>query len=142
MIDQVMHYHVFNTKSKEYCFISAVYAANLHSLRLNLWANLHSTMLCMMFVPWLILDDFNVILKVKERSDHQDGDILSAEESFFVNCIKELEVIDCSSIRPTFTRLNKQVGNLIAKKLDRVLVNEKFMSTIPTAISEDLEPKF
>lgn len=71
-----------------------------------------------------------------------EGDILSAEESSFLSCIQELEVIDYSSIGPFFTWSNKQVENFIAKKLDRVLVNEKFMNNFPTTVSEVLEPKF
>lgn len=96
----------------------------------------------MMEVPWLLLGDFNVILHVEERLDFNVGNILLSEENFFVSCIQDLGVMDCSFIGPTFTWSNKQAENFLAKKLERVLVNEALMNRFPTAISEVLEPNF
>lgn len=96
----------------------------------------------MMEVPWLLMRDLNVILRVEERSDFQDGDVLSSDENSFVSGIQELEVMNCASFGPTFTWSNKQVENFLAKKLDRVLVNEMFINRYLAAIFEVLEPKF
>lgn len=52
--DQVIHCHVYTTWSKEYCFISIIYASNLHS-QMHLWTNLRRTKASMMAIPWSLM---------------------------------------------------------------------------------------
>lgn len=95
-----------------------------------------------MAAPWILMGDFNVILNPEEIFDYVEGLTLTNEEVSFSECVKDLEVIDCSYVCPSFIWTNKQTENFITMKLRRVLVNEIFMITYPTASSTIKEPRF
>lgn len=68
--------------------------------------------------------------------------IRSHDEIAFSDCIKYIELVDCSYAGPLFPWFNKQECGLIAKKLNRVMISETFMITYPTAQAEFKEPSF
>lgn len=88
-----------------------------------------------------MIEDLNEILSKEERSDYVEGMIISNNERAFSDCVKDIEEMDCSYSGPIFTWSNKQEGGLIAKKLDRAMINSKFMSDFPIAHAEFLEPR-
>lgn len=100
---QVIHCHVYCTIRKEYCFVSNIYASNLHSERVELFSSLTRVKQSMMVIPWLLMGDFNVILKTEEKSDYEEGMILSTEERTFADCFNQLEVEDYSIAGPIYT---------------------------------------
>src|SRR4051812_44166104 len=52
---QVMHCYVFHTCSREYFFLSCIYAANHYTERAELWRNLQLLKGCMDSSPWLLV---------------------------------------------------------------------------------------
>lgn len=90
---QVIRCHVCCSISKEYCFVSNVYAADLYTQREKLWNSLKRVKHNMIAAPWLLMADFNVILKIEDRSDYEEGMILSFDERSFSECVSQLEVV-------------------------------------------------
>jgi hypothetical protein len=75
--------------------------------------------------PWILCGDFNV---VRQLSEKWGVDSLNAYELEFDNCLNSLEVTDLNFSGCLFTWNNKSEGSrFIARKLDRVLVNEDWL---------------
>ncbi|XP_071703954.1 uncharacterized protein [Rutidosis leptorrhynchoides] len=83
--------------------------------------------------PWIIIGDFNVTRKVEEHS--AGGSFLSDEMNEFNTCVDKIEVDDIGSSGFHFTwkKSLKNPNCGILKKLDRILVNEGFLSQFPHA---------
>ena len=81
--------------------------------------------------PWIVMGDFNETLA---SSEHSLGAFSNASQRGmldFQTAVTTCNLTDLASIGPTFTWTNKQPVNPIAKKLDRVLVNENWLDKFP-----------
>ncbi|XP_071729357.1 uncharacterized protein [Rutidosis leptorrhynchoides] len=118
-------------KTKFFC--SFVYASNNGLERRSLWADLNGHNHITKNHPWVIMGDFNVTLKLDEHC--AGGSFMTEDMIDFQNCINQIEVEDlCSSgFHFTWTKslLNPNCDTL--KKLDRILVNDDFISSFNTA---------
>ncbi|XP_010445926.1 PREDICTED: uncharacterized protein LOC104728667 [Camelina sativa] len=79
--------------------------------------------------PWLVLGDFNVTLELDEHSGVDTRPVLCPGMQDFRSVVNDCRLNDLAYNGPLFTWSNKQDGNLISKKLDRVLVNAHWSST-------------
>ncbi|GKV49095.1 hypothetical protein SLEP1_g55863 [Rubroshorea leprosula] len=115
MHHQAIHCHVFNSTTAQYLFLSVIYADPYSiDLRQDLWGELVAISQALLNVPWLVGRDFNEIRDLCERSDWQS-----------ISCLpKEAE----RNLDP------------IAKKLDRLMVNEFWFDVFPNTTAEFLPP--
>ncbi|GJY05634.1 RNA-directed DNA polymerase, eukaryota, reverse transcriptase zinc-binding domain protein, partial [Tanacetum coccineum] len=118
-------------KSKFFCTV--IYASNSGMERRKLWKDLEIQKIVTNGVPWVILGDFNVTLKVSEHSNGSTN--LSSEMSEFQDCINNIEVDDLHSegFHFTWTKSLKNPKCRTLKKLDRVMVNEAFIDSFRQA---------
>lgn len=72
-------------------------------------------------VPWLVVGDFNVIKIVEESSDYFQGCLAKVAQWSFIDAFMKL--LDLPPSGPLFTWTNKRIVGLIARKLDRMIVN-------------------
>jgi hypothetical protein len=84
--------------------------------------------------PWIILGDFNAILKTSNRIG---GDTSwYGHHDDFGNCIQDSELIEVPYTGMNFTWHNGQQGEYaIMKKLDWIFSNQSFLSNWPTSHS-------
>ena len=87
--------------------------------------------------PWVLMGDFNAILKLSDRSE---GDMnWYGHHHEFSNCIQDTELIQVPFIGPKFSWHNGQQGrHTILKKLDWIFCNPSFLSTWPATHSKFL----
>jgi hypothetical protein len=117
-------------------FHSFVYGANSGVDRRMLWGNLLYMKGKVLNNPWMICGDFNVVHSLAEKW----GSIkLNSYESEFGNCLNDIEVLDLNFSGCFYTWTNKsEVPRFVARKLDRVLANEYWMSLFGRTIVEFL----
>ncbi|XP_010519158.1 PREDICTED: uncharacterized protein LOC104798680 [Tarenaya hassleriana] len=89
-----------------------VYARNLSSARIPLWNDIRNISVYppMLNTPWIVLGDFNQILRAEARSDF-----------------------------PAY-QPRSQVANPVSIKLDRAVINEHWLARFPGAYAEFLAP--
>ncbi|KAG2314008.1 hypothetical protein Bca52824_017130 [Brassica carinata] len=92
-------------------------------------------------LPWIVLGDFNQTLHPEEHSKPSSLNI-DAQTRLFREALLEADLADLTYKGPKFTWTNKSKTNLTAKKLDRVLVNDPWLSLIPDSIAVFGEPDF
>ena len=102
--------------------LSAVYASNDGGERRRLWSHLLIAQNANAQYPWLITGDFNVTAHVSESSNSTSTQNTYIKE--FKECLNALGVFDHIFTGPVFTWSNHQEDSFIAKKLDRVLIND------------------
>lgn len=117
----------------ERCLCSFVYASNSTSERRNLWRDLydiHSNYVQNCY-PWILLEDFNVILSSNEHS--RAGNYLPSNGAMreFQDTIVNYGLMDLSFVGSLYTWINNQEKNPIGKKLDRALVNGCRLTEFP-----------
>jgi hypothetical protein len=114
--------------------VTFVYGLNTPAGRELLWTYMKHQAPLFSSSPWIILGDFNAILRSSNRIGgdtcwygHQDA---------FGNCIQDSELVQIPYTRMNFTWHNGQQGvNAIMKKLDWIFSNQYFLSTWPTTHS-------
>lgn len=108
--------------------VTAVYAANTAEERKLMWDSLSHVFSAFSLhsSPWIIGGDFNEIFHCAEHSSPAFNSI-TPQMVEFNSVIQNLEVRDLRYYGPLFTWTNKQPDNPIAKKLDRVLINESWL---------------
>ncbi|XP_024007995.1 uncharacterized protein LOC112083993 [Eutrema salsugineum] len=124
----------------QYVF-TAVYASNQGSDRTDLWVELlnlqqtYSLHTC----PWVVGGDFNQIV---DHSEHSLPSVNANDSSMhqFRDCLNQMGLFDLRSQGPTFTWSNRQPLNPIAKKLDRLLVNNHWINLFPDSIATFYPP--
>lgn len=119
---QIVHCIVKCKVSSVTTRISFIYAANSLISRREVWQNL-----CdygdQLNDPWLILGDFNNVLKPDERCN---GSLVRPYETRnFEDCCSALGLLDLQSVGQLFTWSN----NTVLCKLDRVMVNQAWLAT-------------
>ena len=82
--------------------------------------------------PWIILGDFNQTLHPEEHSKPVSLNI-DAKTRLFREALLEAKLEDLTYKGPKFTWSNKSKTSPLAKKLDRVLVNEEWLSFLPSS---------
>nr|GEY62002.1 hypothetical protein [Tanacetum cinerariifolium]GEY82923.1 hypothetical protein [Tanacetum cinerariifolium] len=112
---------------------SFIYAANYGKKRSELWKDVCLQKNITSGHPWALLGDFNVTLSPNEH--YVGGSNISQDMQEFTDCVNLVEIDDLCSSGLLFTwsksPLNPNAGTL--KKLDRVMVNEKFGDVFPKA---------
>jgi hypothetical protein len=84
--------------------------------------------------PWMICGDFNV---VKSLTEEWGSDKLNSYEVEFGKCLNDLEVLDMNFSGCFYTWTNKsEEPRFVARKLDRVLANEFWLSYFGKTIVE------
>ncbi|XP_039041009.1 uncharacterized protein LOC120179498 [Hibiscus syriacus] len=109
--------------------ISAVYGSNIGASRKELWNQLVE----------IAGGDFNVIAKDEESSNYVDGHLTSEMEDLR-NCMDNLGLEEHPFFGPTFTWSNKHEEGFLDRKLDRVLVNDKWCEAFPNSHVEFQAP--
>lgn len=108
---------------------SCIYASNYQNERRHLWSDLINTgsQYASHGVPWIIMGDFNETLSSSEHYTGLDPRHQSGMQEFQA-AVSTCNLTDLASLGAEFTWTNSQPDNLIAKKLDRVLVNDVWIS--------------
>ncbi|KAL7616426.1 hypothetical protein Lser_V15G04034 [Lactuca serriola] len=129
---QVIHCYIRVCGSNYSMYIAFIYAASRYIERRVLWDDLKKHSLVVKKEAWCILGDFNVAMK---NSDYSEGcSKICNEVDEFIECINFIEVEDLNSTRFHFTWNKSPTGNKgLLKKLERVMVNLKFLSDQPLA---------
>jgi len=130
MSDQAIHVSVM-ILAANICFnTSIIYGDNNTSLHEALWSDILSRSDGPESTPWILMGDFNVI---RNQSERLGGSTTWAGHMDRLDtCIREarVDVLRYSGMHYTWT--NQCPENLIMRrKLDRVLVNEKWNLTFP-----------
>ncbi|CAA7013483.1 unnamed protein product [Microthlaspi erraticum] len=122
---------------------SFIYAANLEVLRNELWEELISLSTDTRVVgkAWAVLGDFNQVLHPNEHSS-LDGFTVDRATRDFRQALLNSELADLNFRGSTYTWWNKRSVNPVAKKLDRVLVNDLWLEIFPTAMAFFGAPDF
>ena len=113
--------------------ITFVYAHNEGSDRMPLWNYLSQTSFDM---PWSIMGDFNCILGLNEVKGGRE--YWTPNMQRFKYCVTAANITTLRTLVDTLTWYNKNPSAPIFKKLDRVLVNSKWMHTFPEAQAQVL----
>ncbi|XP_013623443.1 PREDICTED: uncharacterized protein LOC106329344 [Brassica oleracea var. oleracea] len=115
--------------------VTLVYGSNCRKVRRELWSELCylSTSPSIAQAPWTVLGDFNQIL---DPSEHSSASAASSSRGMrdFLNCSISSALSDLPFCGNTFTWSNKQGASVVAKKLDRILVNDMWLSSFPNAL--------
>lgn len=114
---------------EEEFFCSFIYAANGIEERKELWDDLRSHYDSPMFKDknWMIMGDFNEILDIEEHSGFASSPRLPGGMRDFQEIASYCGLTDMGYQGPKFTWCNKREEGLICKKLDRVLINERWL---------------
>lgn len=112
-----------------------MYAANSGTKRKVLWDEFRFLKYIIQNMPWVMLSDFNVTIKVEEYS--VGGSYITGDMQDLIDCVNEIEMEDISSSGLFFTWLKSQKNpdTSTMKKLDRILINEHFMKEYGEAFS-------
>lgn len=127
---------------EEEIVVSFVYALNCRNGRRELWNDMVTLAANPILIdkPWMVLGDFNQALNPEDSSSGSSRISGGMEE--FRTCLLSAHLFDLSYRGNHFTWWNKQELNPIAKKLDRVLVNDNWLQRFPLSYGEFLDPEF
>ncbi|XP_038992144.1 uncharacterized protein LOC120115525 [Hibiscus syriacus] len=121
------------------CVLTAVYGSNSGSDRLHLWRQLEEVESLVGEASWLIGGDFNIFINAEESSDFESlGPYVTAEMESCRSCLSSLGLFDHPYVGPLYTWSNKQAGNFLARKLDRALINARWLEDFPNFFVEFL----
>lgn len=127
---------VLNLLGQPPIYYMAVYASNLSSERVDLWAdllNLHDT-LGFEDKNWIIGGDFNQIIYPNEHSN--PGSTVPDSLMYQLqDCFLQLGVFDLHFLGSGHSWTNNQPENPTAKKLDRLLINSNIISAFPHCLA-------
>lgn len=106
--------------------VTFVYGDNLAQRRKSLWEGLESIALSTL-IPWAVIGDFNAI---RYNSDRAGGSTTWPSYMDDLNiCIQEAGLEDVKASGLHFTWQNNNEAVFIRRKLDRVLINDKWMES-------------
>jgi hypothetical protein len=115
-------------------FQSFIYGDNKGVDRKLLWMNLALMKTKVANNLWMICEDFNVVRSLAEKWGSNN---LNSYEIEFWKCLNDLEVMDLNFSGCFYTWTNKsEIPRFIARKLDRVLANEYWVSYFGKTIVE------
>ncbi|XP_039064930.1 uncharacterized protein LOC120210236 [Hibiscus syriacus] len=117
--------------------VTAVYGSNNSQTRRGLWEHLRYLEVDIGSASWLIGGDFNTFISAEDSSDFDVLGLYSTSDMVeFNDCLMDLEIHDHPFTGPLFTWSNKQESNLLARKLDRVLINSQWLIEFPDSAVE------
>ncbi|XVE77616.1 hypothetical protein DITRI_Ditri13aG0077500 [Diplodiscus trichospermus] len=87
----------------------------------------------------MLAGDFNTTVHPSESSNFSQDK--TADMRDFIDLRNQISIFDHVSLGPLFTWNNKHQEAFLAKKLDRVLVNENWSSSFPNLVVEFLAPE-
>ncbi|XP_060200824.1 uncharacterized protein LOC132629104 [Lycium barbarum] len=109
--------------------LSFVYAFNTKEERKTLWESLveHSENCTL---PWMILGDFNSVLYMDDRIG--GNPITWAEVADFQQCMEECGLVELPQQGNKYTWNDRHVDQRIYSKIDRALINEEWLESMPS----------
>lgn len=115
--------------------ISFVYATNDEATRSVLWSEIvsHASSTTLLGKAWAVLGDFNQILRPSEHSSRSNLNMDRAMRDFD-NTLTQASLMDLNYRGCSFTWWNKQKANPVAKKIDRILVNDEWQVTFSNSL--------
>lgn len=110
---------------------SFIYASNCAQERWALWEEMEllSRSVVGSADTWIIQGDFNVALHEEEQSRFMETRSDRAVIREFQNAVLTCDMVDLAQVGSRFTWTNCQDDNPISKKLDRVMVNSRWLNT-------------
>lgn len=128
--DQFFNFCVFGHSLPFLTFLTGVYAKNEEVDQERLWCSLRIVGMAISGEPWVLMGDFNVCRYVLEMRGGNIG--LSLGMRRFNTFLSEFLLHDLVFSGPTLTWNNKHSGeDSIFRKLDRVIVNDLWLSRFP-----------
>ncbi|KAI0502546.1 hypothetical protein KFK09_017499 [Dendrobium nobile] len=103
------------------CIMPVIYASNLQYDRIMLWDNMKE-IISNINAPWIILGDFNCC-----RHPFENSSQLWDFNSF----IFYVGLLDLAPTGLKFTWFNQRPNDPIHLKLDRMLINDKWLESFP-----------
>ena len=125
--------------SKQF-YLTVTYGFNDGIARRDLWSKLEGLQGICSQSPWVIAGDFNVIAHPNESSSYDGSQGVNMDMRDFQDSLKKVAVFDHSFNGPNFTWSNHQGEGFVVKKLDRVLINDKWHLTFANSAVEFLSP--
>ena len=115
-------------QSHEKIYCSFVYADNNGIARRVLWCDLQMAKIVTIGKPWILMGDFNVILKVEEHTAGKST--VTGDMQEFINFVNSIEVEDVCSKGMFYTWIKSpsKPNTSILKNLDRIMANDEFIS--------------
>ncbi|PKU62497.1 hypothetical protein MA16_Dca027089 [Dendrobium catenatum] len=108
--------------------LSVIYASNNQDERKTLWNEIRNNSPAV-GIPWILMGDFNCC---RYPSDKLGGNVLQQNQLYdFNSLIFYANLYDLASVGITYTWYNQRSVMPIHIKLDRMLVNEAWMSVFP-----------
>lgn len=140
---QMITCKVLLPSASSYVIISVVYASNFEAVRKELWNEICevSSYCGDRGSPWMVLGDFNQILDPQEHSTSISLNVNSSIRDFR-DCLANSDLADLNYRGNLFTWWNKNVASPVAKKLDRILVNDDWISMFPSSFASFGAPDF
>lgn len=123
--------------------VSCIYASNDEDIRKELWAEIVdiSTHAEVQGKAWLLIGDFNQVLKPDEHSCPPTLNV-DRKTREFQECLSDAGLSDLSFTGPSLSWWNNQKANPIGKKLDRILVNDHWHVQFPSSRGVFGPPQF
>lgn len=140
---QMITCEVLLPNSQVWIVASVVYAANEEDKRRELWKEIVDlgASLSYMNRPWIMLGDFNQVLHPQEHSGNISLNVDRRIRDFRC-CLLDAELADLVFKGNTFTWWNKSKTRPVAKKIDRILVNERWCTHFPSSFGLFGDPDF
>ncbi|KAK7275607.1 hypothetical protein RIF29_16726 [Crotalaria pallida] len=114
-------------------FVTVVYGFNDEATRADLWDHLVDIG-SSIILPWTVCGDFNAVLNPAEKLGGQESDLNQIQA--FRNCLISAHLLDMNYTSCYYTWTNNQDGqDRIFSKLDRVLINDRWMNCWPDVVS-------
>ena len=131
VIDQLIHVEVTIIQKQTKIMVSFVYDLHSRSQQAELWQSISHLSGLVGRVPWILLGDFNMVRKPKER----EGGNLSWFDALedCDRCCSENLLEDLRYTGHHLTWGKGEGANFLARKLDRVLVNHLWLEEFEEA---------
>lgn len=129
---QMITCQVLLPDSHGWLIIFVVYASNEASVRKELWEDIRQLSSNQVVVgkPWIMMGDFNHVLNPMEHSVSSNLNV-NRRIREFRSCLLDAELYDLVYKGSSFTWWNKNKERPVAKKLDRILVNDPWSAQFP-----------
>lgn len=133
---QMITCDILRNNSTEHFVASFVYAFNDYIDRRVLWSEISQVKTAVTGLPWCILGDFNVIT----HPDESVGGVFHWHtcNTDFVDCIHSNHLLDLRYYGQYHTWWNSFPDNPTFRKLDRVLVDDRWFSSYPLSSAKFL----
>ncbi|KAL2237300.1 UNVERIFIED_CONTAM: hypothetical protein Sindi_0921700 [Sesamum indicum] len=136
---QFIHCLVFIRSLHESVALTVIYRASEVADRRELWGALETIAMQNVDVPWLIGGDFNAVRDLSEVCG-ASGDIRMAMEEFNC-CIQNARLLPLPMQGEWYTWHNCSTNpRNLWKRLDRILINDRWMARFPTSSYTSLTP--